>query len=127
MSRKIPEWVGKTDDTDPPPRVKRRVAERQGWICPHCGLPFREGDPTDADHIVALIDHGENRETNLQILHRDPCHRLKTKGEGEQRKRTRRLQNKRLGIKSKPRGGGFRTNRDGPWKKLMDGTVIRRN
>lgn len=30
MARAVDEWIGKTDDTRPPPRVLARIFEREG-------------------------------------------------------------------------------------------------
>lgn len=78
MARAVKEWKGKTDDTPIPTRVKLRIVMRYQSICQHC---FR--DPSlykyvEIDHINALVNGGENRETNLQPLC-DVCHKIKTK------------------------------------------------
>ena len=39
MTRSLPIWTGKTDDTPPPPRVKARIILRQGGICAVKVLP----------------------------------------------------------------------------------------
>ena len=43
MPRSVPEWVGRTDDTPVPPRVRLRVLERFGRRCDPthgCGRPL---------------------------------------------------------------------------------------
>ncbi len=33
MPRKVKEWIGKTDDTMPPPSVRLRIFEKHGGRC----------------------------------------------------------------------------------------------
>jgi 5-methylcytosine-specific restriction protein A len=77
MPRALPEWIGKTADTRVPPRVKQRVFERDGKLCHLCGCAIKSGETWDADHKVALINGGENRETNLAPAHKH-CHLIKS-------------------------------------------------
>ncbi|WLT07795.1 HNH endonuclease signature motif containing protein [Bartonella apihabitans] len=67
MPRKVKEWIGKTDDTMPPPSVRLRIFERDGGRCRLTGKKILAGDKWDLDHIIPLADGGENREA---ILHR---------------------------------------------------------
>jgi 5-methylcytosine-specific restriction protein A len=68
MPRSVPEWIGKNDDEQPPPRVRIRVWERYGRRCAHCTRNIRIGDKWTCDHIKAIINGGENRESLLQPL-----------------------------------------------------------
>ncbi len=65
MSRSVKEWVGKTDDTKPPPRVLLRIFEREQGVCHISGRKIMPGEKWQADHKIALINGGENRESNL--------------------------------------------------------------
>lgn len=65
MTRTPDEWVGKTDDEPVPARVRLRVFERFNGICHRSGRKIRPGDPWQADHIIAIINGGQNRESNL--------------------------------------------------------------
>jgi|SRR5215208_652441 len=78
MTRAVPEWIGKTPDSRPPMRVRLRVADRDGWICHWSGRPVRPGDNWDADHFTAIINGGENRESNLRLILRGKPHKEKT-------------------------------------------------
>lgn len=81
MTRAVPEWIGKTDDAPVPPRVRLRVFERSGGRCAKCERRVMPGDPPWAcDHVVAIINGGANRETNLQMLC-DWCHKQKTRSD----------------------------------------------
>lgn len=81
MSRALPEWIGRTDDTPVPPRVRLRVRDRAGGKCQGlCARPFDRCKSLHIDHIRALILGGENRETNLQLLC-EWCHANKTRAD----------------------------------------------
>lgn len=123
MPRSVPEWVGKTDDTKVPPRVRERVFRRQQGICPYCNIPMWPGAIFQADHRIALINGGQNRENNLVVVHTN-CHRLKTDRDVAEKAKVARVRQKHLGIKrnSKPMPGSKRSG----WRKRMDGTVERR-
>lgn len=40
MTRSVPEWMGASDDTAIPLRVKARVIDRQHGKCGHCQRKF---------------------------------------------------------------------------------------
>jgi len=80
MSRTLPEWIGKTDDTMPPPRVRLRIAERQGDQCALCTRTFSPKLPIQIDHKVPLILGGLNQESNLQAVC-PYCHKAKSASE----------------------------------------------
>lgn len=68
IGRSVPEWIGKTPDDPFPPRVRKRILERHGRRCAECTRPIRSGDKWTCDHKIALINGGENRESNGQPL-----------------------------------------------------------
>lgn len=124
MTRTVPEWVGKTPDTQIPQRVRLRVLLAADGKCSDCGRKLGvAGEPVEFDHIIALANGGENRETNLQALCR-PCHRAKTNQDVAQKAKDRRVRAKHMGIKEtrNPLPGGRKSR----WKKKMDGTVVPR-
>lgn len=65
MSRSVDEWIGKSDDTAIPPRVRLRVWDRERGLCHRCERKIPVGDKWIIEHRQALINGGENRETNL--------------------------------------------------------------
>lgn len=65
MSRAVAIWVGKTDDTAPPPRVRLRVWDRCVGRCHRCGRRIPVGDAWILEHFIALILGGANSEDNL--------------------------------------------------------------
>jgi 5-methylcytosine-specific restriction protein A len=86
VGRSTEEWVGKTADTwPPPPTVQLRVLMRQNGKCAITGHEFKPGDKKALDHIKALADHGENRESNLQWIMEELAHRPKTAAENSAR------------------------------------------
>lgn len=68
MSRSTEEWIGKTDDQPFPPRVRLRIFERANGHCQECGRKIMAGDRWVADHTIALINGGENRESNGRCI-----------------------------------------------------------
>ena len=65
MTRSVEEWIGKSDDTPAPPRVRLRVFEAHGGICFLSGVKIRAGMRWELHHKVALIRGGKNCESNL--------------------------------------------------------------
>ena len=98
MVRTVEEWKGKTDDSKAPPRVCQRVFDRAKGICHFCGQPIQPGQKAETDHIKALINGGENRETNLAPIHKKPCHEIKTGVDVADKKKVAAVRKKHLGI-----------------------------
>jgi 5-methylcytosine-specific restriction protein A len=98
MSREVPEWVGRNDDSAIPARVKLRVYHKAEGHCAKCGLHWLSGQ---YDHVIPLILGGENRESNLQFLC-VPCHKAKTKLDVKLKAKVARVRQRHVGIK-KPR------------------------
>lgn len=131
MSRAVPEWVGRRPESMPTVAVQLRVLDRQGGVCScpdNCGIVINfDRDEVDCDHIVPLQDGGENRESNLQILLRRH-HLKKTTAENVARGVARRHKAKSLTTTRKRKAAtGFQTNRNGKFKKKMNGEVVLRN
>ncbi len=69
MSRTVEEWIGAKDESAVPQRVKLRIIRAQDEKCAcGCGQKLGVGESIQFDHILAMINGGENRETNLQAL-----------------------------------------------------------
>lgn len=98
MSRTLPEWIGKTDDASIPPRVRLRVLDRDGGKCHLCKLVIKTGETWDADHVTALINGGENRETNLAPAHKH-CHVIKTAADAAEKSRVSKQRKAHVGIR----------------------------
>ena len=121
--RQTEEWIGRTDDTAPPPRVKDRIIERQGKCCAITGRRFRPGDRVDFDHIIALCNGGENRESNLQAIIGDK-HKEKTREDVRIKAKNASVRKRHLGIEGKKHI--VPGSKASPWKKHLDGSVSRR-
>ena len=74
------------------PLMQKRVAARYGFKCAICGLPFTDSSLWEIDHIFPLsaartaADVARlNDISNLQPVHRSPCHQMKTSREAAAR------------------------------------------
>ena len=65
---------------------KRRVRERAGGACQHCGKRAR----LEIDHVVAVCLGGDHEDSNLQALCHE-CHQTKTKSDMREFARRMRL------------------------------------
>ncbi len=101
MTSSTDEWTGKTDDDAIPRRVSARVFGAYGGRCYISGRIIRSGDGWDCDHIIALINGGEHRESNLAPALRG-FHKIKTKADVAEKSRVARKRQKFIGVK-KPR------------------------
>lgn len=97
MSRTVPEWVGKTPDTPIPPRVRDRVFLAHGGRCYLSGRKIGAGEPWDCDHVIAIVNGGENREANLAPALKDK-HRQKTAADVDTKSKTYRMRAKNNGT-----------------------------
>lgn len=121
--RSVPEWIGKTSDSNIPDRVRMRVAERDGWRC-QCGcdrdiLPW---ESWDTDHKKALVNGGENRESNLRTLLTEH-HRLKTAQDVSEKSKIYRVKKRHRGLRKTSKFACARTSK---WKKKINGEVVER-
>jgi len=124
MARSAPEWIGKTDDTAIPPRVRLRVFEAHEGRCAISGRKIMAGDKWQIDHKVALINGGQHRETNLQPV-LDAPHKAKTAEDVKIKAKNDRVRKKHLGIKPKSKRS-IPGSKDSRWKRKIDGTIERR-
>lgn len=110
-TKNLKEWIGKTPEAMPGQTVLLRLYAKQNGICAcGCGQVMNlNRDKVDCDHRIALIDGGENRESNLQLL-LHPCHKAKTGQEASARSEERRHKAKAFTALREPkmRGQGFR-------------------
>lgn len=105
MPRSVPEWVGRDDDTAAPPRVRLRVFERCEGKCGQCGRKIRTGEGWTLEHLIALVNGGENRERNLGVTC-DWCLPVKNAADVAQKAKSARIRQKHLGI-DKPKSRGL--------------------
>jgi 5-methylcytosine-specific restriction protein A len=98
MSRAVEEWIGFDANAPIPKRVKLRVLLAYGGKCYRTGHKFRPGDKIEFDHIKALCNGGENRESNLAPILGGKVHQEKTREDVSERVKTDRMRAKNLGL-----------------------------
>lgn len=99
MARTVSEWIGKTDDHRAPGTVRQRVFDRERGCCHLCGQPIQTpGQKWDLDHVKALINGGENRDTNLKPAHRK-CHKDKTRADIAEKVKVAAMRQRHTGAK----------------------------
>lgn len=109
-TRSVPEWIGATSDTAIPPRVRLRVWTRCDGKCGECGRKIRTGESWIVEHLVALVNGGLNRESNLGITC-GWCKPVKDARDVADKSKVASIRKKHLGItatKRKLQGPGFR-------------------
>ena len=109
MARTVEEWIGASDDSAIPPRVRVRVFEKAGGRCEECTRKIGPGDAWQADHIVAMVNGGENRERNLRCLC-SWCHAKKTAGDVAEKAKTAAVRKRHLGVRPPSRMAGARNS-----------------
>ena len=106
--------------------TKRRVElfKAHDGVCHICGLKIQAGEGWDVEHIIPLAMGGDDDEPNWAPAHRK-CHSAKSRADFSNIARAKRREARHLGAKksSNPLPGGRTT----PWKRTLDGRVIRRD
>lgn len=108
--RAVPEWVGASPDSTPPPRVRLRIFDRDGGVCHISGRKIRAGEAWQLDHKIALCNGGLNVESNLAPALTAP-HKAKTAQDVAEKAIIYRKRAKHLGIapkRAKIQSGPFR-------------------
>lgn len=123
VSRSVPEWIGKTDDTPVPPRVKLRLVTAQDNLCAACTQPFGPQRKPEFDHFIALCNGGKNAEDNIVAICA-PCHKAKTPADVAEKSKVAKVRKKHLGIAKAKRS--MIGSSDSKWKRFMDGHWERR-
>jgi len=123
IGRKVAEWIGKTPGSKCPDHVSLRIWERCEGRCHISGDKIQRGDKWDLDHIIALCNGGENRESNLAPALR-ARHCEKTAADVAERAKVDRIRKRDIGLTkpSRPIPGSKASG----WKKTFSGEVIRR-
>ena len=114
MPRSVPEWLGKTLDSQAPPRVRLRNLAAHGNKCGISGLIIRAGDAWETDHKIPLIAGGENRESNLHPV-LSKYHKIKTAREMVEKAKVAKSAKAVMGVKSKKpkiKSPGFEQTRE---------------
>jgi 5-methylcytosine-specific restriction protein A len=110
--RSVDEWIGSSPDAKVPDHVRQRIWIRCGGRCHIACRKIRPGEPWDLDHITALRDGGEHRESNLAPALKDK-HREKTAAENSERADASGTFAKHFGTKNK--SGRKIPQRKDPW------------
>lgn len=124
MSRSVAEWIGKTDDTPVPDRVRVRVFTAKGGRCHRCSrkIGISAGEKWTCEHLIALINGGENRERNLDVTCRW-CLPEKNAEDVAEKSLIYRRRKKHIGIKKPSK---FACSRNSKWRKKISGEVVAR-
>jgi len=96
--RAVPEWIGSSPDAAIPPRVRLRIFEAHGGICHISRRKITASDKWDCDHIIALTNGGEHRESNLAPALRDK-HREKTAEDVAIKAKGAKVRARHLGVR----------------------------
>jgi 5-methylcytosine-specific restriction protein A len=120
--RAVEEWIGSSPDAKVPPRVRLRIFERHGGRCHISGRKIAPGEPWELEHVIALCNGGENRESNLAPALKDK-HRIKTAADVAERAMIDRKRKAHSGIRPKSK---FPCSRDSRFKRTLDGRVVLR-
>ena len=117
--RKVDEWIADHPDQAIPKAVRLRVFARYGGRCYLSGRVIRPGDRWEIEHVIALANGGQHRESNMAPALVD-AHKEKTKADASIRAKINRVRAKHLGIyprtKRPLRSRGF-----GPSREMGEG------
>lgn len=124
MAREVSEWIGKSDNSKVPDRVRLRILRNHNETCHLSGRKIAPGEKWEVEHIKALILGGEHRESNLAPALVGP-HKRKTAMEMAVKAKIDASAKRHYGIKKSknPMPGSKASG----WKKNFDGTVERRS
>lgn len=115
MPREVEEWIGAAPNQAIPPRVRARVFERHGGVCHIAKRKIRAGEAWECDHVIALVNGGQHRESNLAPALKD-MHSEKTANDVAIKSKVARQRAKHLGIYPKSpfklKGRGFARRRE---------------
>lgn len=101
MARTLEEWIGATDDQRAPKRVRDRLKQNY----PSCNICNRKIEATERmalDHVKALINGGENRESNLRPVHQN-CHVSKTAKDVAEKAKIAAIRQRHHGLVDAPK------------------------
>lgn len=120
--RSTSEWIGQTDDAKIPDYVRLRIFNRCGGICHISERKITPADDWELEHIIALCNGGEHRESNMAPALAKP-HKAKTARDLAQKAKNDRVRKRHLGIRKR---STFACSRDSRWKKKVNGEVVLR-
>lgn len=105
-------------------KQKLQLFIEEGGICCVCGLKIDGVKEAWDEHKDALWLNGTNERKNRGVAH-IRCARVKTDKEATERAKSRAVAEKHFGART-PKTKAMPCGRRSPWKKKMDGSVVRR-
>ena len=97
MTRSVPEWIGKTDNSKPPGPVVLRIWRREDGICHLTGRKIASGENWHLEHKIALSLGGKNVESNIFPALIEP-HKEKSADEAAIRAKADAVAKRHVGI-----------------------------
>ncbi|MEM6623880.1 MAG: HNH endonuclease [Pseudomonadota bacterium] len=107
---------------------REKIFDRDDGVCHWCGQPIDAGrEPWDVEHVIPLELGGteDKLDPNLRPIHRKGCHTAKTAQDRVKIGKAKRLVRRAKGIRRQARSA-FPTNRDGRFKRKLNGEVVLR-
>lgn len=105
-------------------KMRADIFLRHNGVCHLCSLKVHPGEEWDVSHEIPLEAGGKDDDTNWLVAHRK-CHRVHTaKVDAPLIAKTKRMHQRHIGAKKSK--NPIPGSRDSPWKRKMDGTVVRR-
>jgi 5-methylcytosine-specific restriction protein A len=98
MTRAVELWIGKTDDSAIPPRVRLRVFERCDGRCHRCNRKLTPADRWSIEHVIALVNGGRHAEDNMAISC-EWCKPLKDAEDVAQKAHNSRVRMRHAGVR----------------------------
>lgn len=121
--RATPEWIGSSPDAKVPPRVRARIFLAHDGRCHRTGRRIMPSDAWQLDHVVALCNGGQHRESNMAPILAGKPHREKTAEDVAEKSKVARVRAKHLGLRAASHFPGGRSSK---WKRKVSGEVVLR-
>lgn len=108
MSRATQEWIAKHDDQKIPDYVRLRVFNKFDGVCYLSRRKIRAGETWELEHVTALCNGGQHRESNFAPALCAP-HKEKTKADRAMKAKNDKVRKSHFGIRgaSKMQSRGF--------------------
>lgn len=102
-----------------------RIFKRENGVCHLCGGKVNVGEAWDVSHEIPLALGGDDEGNNRRVAH-TKCHKAHTAANDIPAiAKAKRRERAHLGIRAR-KGRPMPGSRDSPFKKKMDGSVVRR-
>ena len=106
--------------------TKQRVAlfQKHNGVCHICGGKINVGEAWEVEHVIPFAMGGEDSESNWSPAH-VRCHRTKTTDDVGKIAKAKRREARHIGAKVS--GTPLPFGKKSPFKRKLDGTVVRRD